>query len=58
LYVGLVQFDIGARMLMEMTDVGPAGIDVGTPLEMRLRIKERDKIRHFDRYFWKAVPVR
>lgn len=58
LYVGLVQFDNGARILMEMTDVGPEGIEVGTPLEMRLRIKERDKIRHFDRYFWKAVPAR
>lgn len=56
LYVGLVQFDIGARVLMEMVDVGPAGIDVGTPLEMVFRIKERDRRRHFDRYFWKATP--
>jgi 3-hydroxy-3-methylglutaryl CoA synthase len=57
LYVGLVQFDIGARILMEMVDVGPAGIDVGTRLEMRLRIKERDRLRHYDRYFWKASPI-
>jgi 3-hydroxy-3-methylglutaryl CoA synthase len=57
LYMGLVQFDIGARILMEMTDVGAKGIDVGTPLEMRLRIKERDRIRNYDRYFWKAVPI-
>jgi 3-hydroxy-3-methylglutaryl CoA synthase len=57
LYVGLVQFDNGARILMEMTDVGTAGIDVGTKLEMRLRIKERDRLRSYDRYFWKAVPI-
>jgi len=57
MYVGLVQFDIGARLLMEMVDVGTAGIEVGTRLEMRLRIKERDRLRHYDRYFWKASPI-
>lgn len=57
-YVGLVQFDVGARILMEIVDVGPGGVDVGTPLAMCLRIKERDRLRHFDRYFWKAVPIR
>jgi uncharacterized OB-fold protein len=57
LYVGLVQFDAGARLLMEMVDVGPAGLEVGTPLRMVFRIKERDQARHFDRYFWKATPA-
>jgi len=57
LYMGLVQFGIGARLLMEMVDVGPAGIDVDTPLTMCFRIKERDRQRHYDRYFWKAVPA-
>jgi 3-hydroxy-3-methylglutaryl CoA synthase len=57
LYMGLVQFGVGARLLMEMVDVGPAGIDVDTPLTMSFRIKERDRRRHYDRYFWKAVPA-
>lgn len=57
LYMGLVQFDCGARLLMEMVDVGPEGLDVGTPLAMTLRIKERDKLRGWDRYFWKASPI-
>lgn len=57
LYMGLVQFDVGARLLMEMVDVGAAGIEVGTPLSMCFRIKERDRQRHYDRYFWKAVPL-
>lgn len=56
LYVGLVQFDVGARLLMEIVDIGAPSIDVGSPLEMTFRIKERDGMRHFDRYFWKATP--
>lgn len=57
LYMGLVQFDAGARVLMEIVDVGPEGIDVGTPLTMTFRIKERDRLRGWDRYFWKATPA-
>lgn len=57
LYMGLVQFDVGARVLMEIVDVDAQRIDVGTRLDMHLRIKERDRLRHFDRYFWKAAPT-
>ena len=58
LYMGLIQFDNGARMLMQVVDVDEGGIDVGTELEMTFRIKEHDKMRNYDRYFWKAVPKR
>ena len=57
LYVGLVQFDNGARVLMEMVDVDPARFDVGSALRMVFRIKEKDGRRHFNRYFWKAAPI-
>ncbi len=58
LYVGLVQFDVGARVLMEIVDVaGTTGVDVGTPLRMVFRVKARDNLRNFSRYFWKAVPA-
>jgi uncharacterized OB-fold protein len=57
LYVGLVQFDNGARLLMEMVDVDPAKFDVGSPLRMVFRIKEKDHRRHYNRYFWKAAPI-
>jgi uncharacterized OB-fold protein len=57
LYVGFVQFDNGARVLMEIVDVGAGGIDVGTPLRMVFRIKERDRARGYNRYFWKATPI-
>lgn len=57
LYVGFVQFDNGARLLMEMVDVGPAGVERGQPLRMVYRIKERDRVRGYNRYFWKSTPV-
>jgi len=57
LYVGFVQFDIGARLLMEIVEVGDAGLDVGTPLRMVFRVKDIDKARGYPRYFWKATPV-
>jgi 3-hydroxy-3-methylglutaryl CoA synthase len=56
LYVGLVQFENGARVLMEMVDVDPAAFDVGAQLRMVYRIKEKDSRRHYNRYFWKAAP--
>ena len=57
LYVGFVQFDNGARLLMETVDVGAAGIDVGTPLRVTFRIKDIDRDRGYPRYFWKTTPV-
>ena len=57
LYFGLVQFDNGARVLMEIVNVDPALLDVGTPLRMVFRIKSKDSERHYNRYFWKAAPI-
>jgi uncharacterized OB-fold protein len=57
MYVGFVQYEVGARLLMEMVDVGPEGIETGTPLRIVYRIKETDTVRSFNRYFWKATPV-
>ncbi len=55
--VGFVQFDVGARLLMETVDVGPDGVDVGAPLRIVFRVKEPDKARSFNRHFWKATPI-
>lgn len=57
LYVGFVQFDNHARVLMEVVDVGQQGLEVGTPLQMVFRIKDIDRARNYPRYFWKATPV-
>ena len=58
LYVGFVQFENGARLLMETVDVGPEGIERDQDLRMVFRIKERDKARGYNRYFWKSTPVK
>jgi 3-hydroxy-3-methylglutaryl CoA synthase len=57
LFVGFVQFENGARLLMETVDAPSSAVDVGVPLRMVFRIKERDNIRGFNRYFWKATPI-
>jgi 3-hydroxy-3-methylglutaryl CoA synthase len=57
LHVGFVQFENGARLIMETVDVGPEGVDVGTPLKAVFRVKERDRERGYHRYFWKAAPI-
>lgn len=52
---GHVEFESGARVLMEFTDSEPDELTVGTPLRMLFRIKEVDPQRGFRRYFWKAA---
>lgn len=56
-WFGLVQFDNGARILMELTDAASGGFAVGDALHMRLRIKSFDKRRGMRTYFWKAAPA-
>jgi len=55
-YYGMVQFDGGGRFMADLTDVLDSELQVGQPVEMAFRIKERDATRGFRRYFWKAVP--
>jgi uncharacterized OB-fold protein len=57
LWVGFVRFESGARVLMEMVDIGKEGIDTGAKLRMVYRIKEKDRQRGYNRYFWKATPL-
>jgi 3-hydroxy-3-methylglutaryl CoA synthase len=56
-WFGLVQFDNGARVMMEFTDADARGFSVGDAVRMRLRIKSRDSKRGFRTYFWKASPA-
>ncbi len=56
-WFGLVQFENGARVMMEFTDADAVGFKVGDPVSMRLRIKSHDKRRGFRTYFWKAAPM-
>ncbi len=54
---GLVQFENGARVLMEMVNRPAAGFKVGDTVRMRLRIKSQNARLGFRTYFWKAAPV-
>lgn len=56
-WFGLVQFENGARVMMEFTDGDVNGFAVGDQVRPRLRIKSRDTRRGFRTYFWKAAPV-
>lgn len=53
---GLVQFENGARVLMEMVDRPSGGFKVGDRVRMRLRIKSQNTRLGFRTYFWKAAP--
>lgn len=55
---GHVDFEEGARVLMEFADADAGELTVGMPLAMVYRIKDFDRLRGFRRYFWKATPVR
>jgi len=56
-WFGLVQFENGARVMMEFIDDDVKGFAVGDMVRMRLRIKSRDTRRGFRTYFWKAAPA-
>lgn len=56
-YFGLVKFDGGGRIMMDMTEVDPDNFDIGTEVSVHFRIKQIDSQRGFRKYFWKAVPA-
>jgi uncharacterized OB-fold protein len=57
LNVGFMQFENGARVMMEMVDIGNDGLAVGMPMRNVFRVKEIDQQRGYRRYFWKATPA-
>jgi 3-hydroxy-3-methylglutaryl CoA synthase len=56
-HYGMVQFEEGGRLMADFTDVDVGAVEVGMPMRMVFRIKERDPQRGFVRYFWKAAPA-
>ena len=55
---GHIDFESGARVLMEFTDTDQEELHSSLSVRMVYRIKEFDAKRGFRRYFWKATPVR
>ena len=57
-YFGMVAFDGGGRLMMDMTEVEPDKFDTGVEVSVRFRVKQIDSQRGFRKYFWKAVQVK
>ena len=53
---GMIEFENGAKFMMEFTGFNPKEVEVGMPVEMVFRVKEVEKERNFRTYFWKAGP--
>lgn len=54
---GLVDFEEGGRLYLDMTDCRLDSLKVGTPVKMSFRRRYADKKRGLYAYFWKAVPL-
>ncbi len=54
---GNVSFAEGGNLFMEFTDLDAGELAVGDALRFVLRIKDRDSLRGFRRYFWKAAKA-
>lgn len=57
LVYGNVAFAAGGNAFIEFTDAAPGETAVGQSVRFVFRLKDRDALRGFHRYFWKAVPV-
>ena len=57
-HYGMMVFEGGGRIFMDITDVEPGAVETGMGVKMMFRLKEVDEKRGFRRYFWKAVPKR
>ncbi|MCC2596984.1 hypothetical protein LKR43_11590 [Pusillimonas sp. MFBS29] len=54
---GLVDFDCGARVLMEFTDPEADLLEQGDAVGFTFRIKDLDPTTGYRRYFWKAIAA-
>jgi hydroxymethylglutaryl-CoA synthase len=55
---GLVDFEDGGRILLDLTDCSLDSVRVKIPVAMSFRRKYADPQRGYYGYFWKAVPVK
>ena len=55
---GLIDFEEGGRLFLDLTDCSLDSVKVGMPVLMSFRKKYSDPQRGYYGYFWKAVPVK
>ncbi len=54
---GLIDFDEGGRLYLDITDCRLDALKVGTPVKMTFRRRYADRRRGTYAYFWKATPI-
>ena len=55
-HYGMVTFAGGGRFMADFTDCEAGKVSTGMTLKMVFRVKAKDDVRGFTRYFWKAAP--
>ena len=53
---GMIEFDVGGKCMLDITDCDIDSLAVGMPVRMSFRRKYYDENRDISGYFWKAVP--
>ena len=56
-YFGMVTFEGGGRIMMDMSEVEAETFDTGSKVSMHFRLKQIDDQAGFRKYFWKAIQV-
>jgi 3-hydroxy-3-methylglutaryl CoA synthase len=56
-YFGMVVFDGGGRLMMDITEVDRDVFDTGVKVDVHFRVKQIDTQRGFRKYFWKAIQA-
>ncbi|MBU2646056.1 OB-fold domain-containing protein [bacterium] len=56
-HYGMITFENGGRGMFDFTDYETGKVEVGLPVRMVFRIRNRDNQRNFTQYYWKAKPV-
>jgi len=56
-YFGMVVFEGGGRLMMDITEVDAEAFDTGVEVGVHFRVKQIDSQRGFRKYFWKAIQV-
>jgi 3-hydroxy-3-methylglutaryl CoA synthase len=56
-YFGMVTFEGGGRIMMDMSEVDADTFDTGSKVAMHFRLKQIDDQAGFRKYFWKAIQI-
>ena len=56
-YFGMVTFEGGGRIMMDMSEVDAETFDTGSKVSMHFRLKQIDDQAGFRKYFWKAIQL-